>query len=191
MKENKQEFHEAEISKEGSCCICGSNYKLFSLKNTTSHICYECRQKILNAEGSFDKLPKNVNAIISLAMAKGWTREEALLVWARNNDNLEWAQINVMAARNPYNGRITNMYSAYAVGRFRDLSPQEKKAVEKLMQEENLDYGFAYNVLSNRYSLKVAKEKQRLKNREIQGKSTDAFVLGRRVNGSFGSGKRK
>jgi hypothetical protein len=64
-----------------------------------------------------------------------------------------------------------------------DLSRKAREIAEK----HNIGIGFARNVVTGRYSLAVAKKQDRLKKLEGDGKSLDAFSVGRRLPGSFGA----
>lgn len=68
---------------------------------------------------------------------------------------------------------------------FPELSDRQKKLVRKLIKEHNIDYGFAVNVCIGKYSIEIAKQKQRLKNRGMRGLSNDIFDVCRRWGGSY------
>ena len=72
-----------------------------------------------------------------------------------------------------------------------ELSYEDKQYIHILMREYKLDFGFAANVYKKRYSLEEAQRRQRLKNREKAGRSVDAYDCGKRLSGSFGSGKKR
>ena len=67
----------------------------------------------------------------------------------------------------------------------RKLERDQQAAIHRIMEKEKLDFGFARNVYFNKYSIEVAKERQRLKDRENSGKSVDIYCTGRRRSGSF------
>jgi len=50
---------------------------------------------------------------------------------------------------------------------------------------------YAINAATGVYTLKEAKRRDRLKKRELDGYSSDAYNLGKRSSGSFGGGKRR
>ena len=56
----------------------------------------------------------------------------------------------------------------------------------KLSSESNISTTYAINVVLNKYTLKEAKRRYRLKMREDMGRSVDIFDIGGRVFGSFG-----
>ena len=56
-----------------------------------------------------------------------------------------------------------------------------------LAQKNNISTGLALNVKNGKYSLKEAKRRQYLKNREKAGKSVDIYSIGIRMPGGFGS----
>ena len=62
----------------------------------------------------------------------------------------------------------------------------EVKAGE-LAKRHRISIGLARNVVVGRYSLEIAKRKERRRRRQGNGKSSDLFVVGRRLQGSFGS----
>lgn len=59
----------------------------------------------------------------------------------------------------------------------------------KVSSEENIYIPYALNAIRGRYTLKEAKKRTRLREREQQGKSTDLYNLGKRTPGSFRSKK--
>jgi len=68
---------------------------------------------------------------------------------------------------------------------FPKFSREEKEKIYAIMKKEKLDFGFACNVFLGRYSLEIAKQRQRLKERKRNGKSVDIFSVARRRSGSF------
>jgi hypothetical protein len=60
------------------------------------------------------------------------------------------------------------------------------KKAHDLSSEANISTIYAINVVLNKYTLKEAKRKNRLKKMEAEGRSVDMFDIGSRVDGSFG-----
>ena len=57
----------------------------------------------------------------------------------------------------------------------------------KLSSETGISMPYAVNVALNKYTLKEAKRRDKLKKMEKDGRSVDMFDIRRRVSGSFGS----
>ena len=68
---------------------------------------------------------------------------------------------------------------------FRELDCHEINEIHIIMKKEYIDFGFAYNVYTKRYSLDEAKRRQYLKNRQQSGKSMDMFDVARRRSRSY------
>ena len=73
---------------------------------------------------------------------------------------------------------------------FADLFTAEAKldrliAAMKIAQEKGIALGYALNVVCGRYSLREAKKRSRLKDREKEGKTVDIFVIGKRMPGGY------
>jgi hypothetical protein len=65
--------------------------------------------------------------------------------------------------------------------------PQFSKKTREIAEKHGISIESARKVVRGRYSLEFAKKQQRLKKRQGEGKSVDAFTVGRRLPGSFGS----
>ena len=72
---------------------------------------------------------------------------------------------------------------------FNDLFDNMKKdrfdAAVHLSRNEKITLGLALNVLAKKYSLDVAKGRQKMKKAEQEGKSQDVFTVLRRRSGSY------
>jgi hypothetical protein len=72
---------------------------------------------------------------------------------------------------------------------FNDLFDNMKKerfdAALSLSRDEKISLGLALNVLAKKYTLDVAKGRQKLKQSEQEGKSQDIYTVLRRRSGSY------
>lgn len=160
------------------CCVCKKRaqylyeYTTSDVNDLTFVVCDWCRRVITQRARGMRVIHILKNAY-NMSLEKKTSLSVAITFLLLNIKNKKENHDNQGKLSKPFDGR------------FYDLSAEECAIVRDISKNEGIDFGFAYNVFKNRYSVYEAKRRQALKNRENSGKSTDIYEVSKRLPGSF------